>query len=460
VGCRPATAAPEGPAHRPAVPPAVRRVTTVVALWGVTAALLAGYATRHHGFDLDIYRDALHWWWDGNSLYTYRQPRAGGLGFVYPPFAALVLTPFAVLPFTASQLAMTAVNLTIVAVGGWWLARPVAARLGWPDWFTVALVLPLGVALEPVRETLGFGQVNLLLAALVLLDATLLVQGRRAVAGIGIGLAAAIKLTPAIFLLYLALGRQWRPALNAAAAAAGATLVAAAVDLPVSWQFWTQTVWATSRIGRPDSTPNQSLLGLVARLADDPAPPRWVWLVGAAALLGVGMTRALRAHAAGRELTAFTLVGLTGCLLSPISWTHHLVWVVPAVVLLAGEARDRRRWRPVLAAGVVYVVFASSVVWWRRRDAFHHWDLGPLGIVQENLYVLVVIALVLLLPTGSGRNGDQATTSTRPVSRSYRPPITTRSASSGSARRRSTVSRVWARTVFSTRSPGRPTAAR
>ncbi|HEY0486041.1 MAG TPA: glycosyltransferase family 87 protein [Mycobacteriales bacterium] len=367
-----------------------RRVLTavVVAVWAVTGAALVGFAGRHHGFDLTIYRGALHSWWDGTGLYAYHHPGYGGMGFVYPPFAALVLSPLALLPAGAALGAVTVVNLVILAGCGWWLARP----LGLPGWFTVALVLPLGVALEPVRDTLGFGQVNLLLAFLVLVDGWLLARGRRDVAGFGIGVAAAIKLTPAVFVVYLLLRREWRPAANALAAAAAATLLAAAVDWRTSWQFWTSMLWDTSRVGRSDSTPNQSLLGLVARLYDDSTPPRWPWLLAVLVVLAVGLARAVRAE---DRVAALTVVGLTGCLVSPISWVHHLVWVGPAIVVLL------RARRPV-AAVATYGLAVSSIVFWWRRAAPHHWDLGLAGMVQENAYVLLLLALVLWLPTRSG----------------------------------------------------------
>lgn len=389
----------------------VRRLAVVAAVWLVVWPLLAAFATRHRGFDLGIYRDAMHWWWDGHSLYTYRQPRIDGLGFTYPPFAAIALTPLGVLPFPVARIVLMAVNLLIVTVGGWWLARPATARLGWPDWFTLALLLPLGVALEPVRETVGFGQVNLVLALLVMLDAVLLLQRRRLVAGVGIGLATAVKLTPAVFLVYLVASRQWRAAVTAAGTLVVAVGVAAAVDWRTSWQFWTETLWTTSRVGRYDSTPNQSVMGLLARLADDPLPPAWLWAASCVVLLGLGLARAVRAHRHGDEITAFVLVGLTGCLLSPISWTHHLVWVYPAVLLLGAAAVFRRSWRYAVAGAATYGVFASSVIWAWRRSAPHHWDLGAAGIVQENAYVLALVALVALLPV-------------RPLGRSpRRPPL-------------------------------------
>jgi alpha-1,2-mannosyltransferase len=240
--------------------------------------------------------------------------------------------------------------------------------------------------------------VNLVLALLVMLDAVLLLQRRPAVAGVGMGLAAAIKLTPVVFLVYLVVSRQRRAAATAVGTVVAATLLAAAVDWRTSWQFWTETLWTTSRVGRYDSTPNQSAMGLLARLADDPLPSAWLWALACVLLLALGLTRAVRAHRRGDEITAFVIVGLTGCLLSPISWTHHLVWVYPAVLLLGTAAVFRRSWWYLVAAAATYGVFASSMVWLWRRNAPHHWDLGLPGIVLENAYVLGLIALVALLP--------------------------------------------------------------
>ena len=42
---------------------------------------------------------------------------------------------------------------------------------------------------------------------------------------------------------------------------------------------------------------------------------------------------------------------LTGLLVSPISWDHHWVWIVPALALLADAAVRAMRRRPVGATG-------------------------------------------------------------------------------------------------------------
>ena len=73
-----------------------------------------------------------------------------------------------------------------------------------------ALLGVMCMFLEPVRTTLYFGQINLVLMLLVLWDTA---RGERSrLKGIGVGIAAGIKLTPAYFILYYLAARQWRAA--------------------------------------------------------------------------------------------------------------------------------------------------------------------------------------------------------------------------------------------------------
>jgi alpha-1,2-mannosyltransferase len=367
------------------------------------------YGPNHGFFDLKVYRGAIRWWLDGRPLYEFTQGRTS-YGFTYPPFAAFCLLPLALLPLPAAATVLTAAGVAVVVVGTGWLVAPVARRHGWPAWFTVAVALPVVVVVEPVRETLGFGQVNLLLAALVLADVVALRRGSRW-AGLGIGLATAVKLTPGVFLLYLVLTRRWRPAFVAAGAALGATLLAFGVAPGTSWRYWTSTLWDTSRVGLLDKTANQSIQGLLARTTDGGT---LLWAALAAVVLAAALWRAVRAHRSGDELVGVTLAGLGACLVSPISWTHHLVWVVPAVVVLVDVAAGtplsaaappwlRTRARAVAAGAaagalVVLAVFVSSVVWYFEQhpaeEAEGIWTWAP----GENAYTVVLLALVLLLP--------------------------------------------------------------
>jgi alpha-1,2-mannosyltransferase len=264
----------------------------------------------------------------------------------------------------------------------------------------------------------------------VLLDVAALRRGRRW-AGAGIGLATAVKLTPGLFVLYLLLTGRRRAAGVAAGTAVAATLLAAAVAPGTSWQFWSAVLWDTSRVGRLEKTANQSLLGMLARLADPASPSRAVWLVLVAAVLALAAWRVRQAARAGNDVVGVTLTGLTACLVSPISWTHHLVWVLPALVVLADVAAGtplhagaprRLRTRPgavAAAAGagavVVLAAFGSSVVWFFEQhppeEAEGIWTWAP----GENAYTVLLLALLVALPiTSGGPCGGRRTAPARP----------------------------------------------
>jgi alpha-1,2-mannosyltransferase len=391
--------------------PTVVRLAVVGVLVAAAAVYLQHlvYGPNHGFFDLKVYRGAIGWWLDGRPLYEFTQGRTT-YGFTYPPFAALCLLPLALLSQQAAAVVLTAAGAALVAAGTWWLVAPVARRHGWPPWFAAAVALPVVVVLEPVRETLGFGQVNLLLAALVVADVVALRRGARW-AGAGIGLATAVKLTPAVFVLYLVGTRRWRPACVAVGTFLGATLLASAVAPGTSWRYWTSTLWDTSRVGLLDKTSNQSIQGLLARTTDS---GKVLWAALAALVLATALWRAVRAYRSGDELVGVTLVGLAASLVSPISWTHHLVWVVPAALVLVDVAAGtplsgsapswlRARGRVVVAGAAVGALavgaaFGSSVVWFFEQhpaeEAEGIWSWAP----GENAYVVVLLALVLLLP--------------------------------------------------------------
>ena len=359
----------------------------------------------HHTFDLRVYRGAVRWWLEGRPLYDFVRPNTEK-GFTYPPFAVLVLLPVGLGTETTATILLTALSGGLVVLTTWWLVAPIATRHGVPRWVAVGVAVPLVVALEPVRETLGWGQIDLVIAALVLADVVALRRGR-AWAGAGIGLATAIKVTPGLFLAYLIVTRRWRAAAVAVGVFGVTVLAGFAVD--PSLRYWTSVLWQTSRVGPPADLNDQSLLGLLARLAAPSAPSSVLWLVVAGLALAVGITRAAMLHRRGDDLAGVTVIGLTAGLISPISWVHHLYWVVPAVVVLvdvaagtpvAGPAARRHPRAARAAAGILALVvvgaFAGSLIWY-----FQRLPAGPWTTAGENAYVLIVLALVLVLPARS-----------------------------------------------------------
>lgn len=373
-----------------------RRVATVAGI-AVAAAAFAILASARHGFfDLRVYYGAINYWVSGSgSLYDFVVPNSY-YGFTYPPFAALVMTPMAVLSLPVTQVVSVAATVPATLLVLWWLIGPTARRERWTGWYALGLAAALTIAFEPVRETVNFGQVNLLLLALVGGDLLFGVARGRRWGGIGIGLATAIKLTPGVFIVYLLVTKRWRAAIVASATAAGATLLAAAVSPAMSMVFWTEALWNTDRVGDLAFISNQSLQGAVARLNPE-HPSTALWAVLALAALVFWAIRCRRAVAAGDELAGFALTGVLGCLISPVTWVHHLVWLGPALVLLVDRAAaaDTRRRRVGLLtfAGVVYVLLCSRLVW-GFATAYH---TVP-GWLLSNAYVWASIALLIGLP--------------------------------------------------------------
>ncbi len=392
------TTAREAP--RRAVAPGRAAIVAAVAV--VVALGHYWYGNRHNYYDLRIYYDAIRWWAAGHPLYSFSHydPIQGPLGFTYPPFAALLMYPMAWVPVRVVVAVMLLASFAALAVTTAWLVIPLADRHGWPRWFVLGLALPLATALEPIRETITFGQINLLLAVLVVGDLLRLVPRQSRWAGAGVGLATAIKLTPGIFIVYLLVTRRWRAAATAAGTATGATLLAALVAPHESWRYWTFTVWQANQVGHLDRIPNQAVWGTLLRLAAPHQPSRLVWLGLVALIAGYGLWRAARAARAGDELVGMTLAGLVGVLISPVSWQHHLYWFLPAVVVLVDAAASPGRyrgWSAGLAAAVWLTVSVGVIASFDYGLSYRWLDTVP-GFLISNWYLLLMLLLIPLLP--------------------------------------------------------------
>ncbi|MCG5465929.1 glycosyltransferase 87 family protein [Micromonospora sp. NPDC053740] len=372
------------------------QVVGVVVLAAAVTGFLAVAAVRHGFFDLKVYYGALTWWvHDGGEIYDYLKPGTQ-YGFTYPPFAALVMLPMAYLPWTAAIVVSVLASVATTAVLIWWLVDPIARRAGWTRWFALAVALCLAAAFEPMRETVNFGQVNTLLLFLVAVDLLRLLPAGNRWAGVGIGLATAIKLTPGVFIVYLLVTGRWRAALTASGTAGGVSLLAAALFPDASREFWTEALWNTGRVGELAFVSNQSLRGVVARL--DPEHPSTVlWLLLVLGTLALWAWRSRAAVVAGDEATGLALTGAVMCLVSPVTWVHHLVWLLPALILLVDNAMaapaGRRRQVLLAAATIGYAVLISRTVWLWEKDF-----TGVDGFLGSNAYVWVSLALLAFLP--------------------------------------------------------------
>ena len=362
------------------------RRSIVIAGAVLTLAMLSSFVRLFAGtqvLDLGVYLSGGHAVLHGLDLYG---PGVGirQYGFTYPPFAAALFALPSLLPLGLAILLMTIVSLISLATMVQLSAADLVRRLG-AEGSTVALLTVVAmVASQPVRTTLWNGQVELLLAAMVMVD-LLPMRGRRG-QGVLVGIAAAIKLTPLIFIGYLLLVRRGR-----AAVVAGATFVVVSVGtwmaLPGdSRHYWTRNLFNGAGIGDISRPSNQSILGVARRLlGPGPAGPVWAVLIVPTAVIGLGL--AVRIHAEQRESMAVAVVGITGCLISPVSWSHHWVWFVPWVAGVAASAG--RRTTIVRVATAVFMVYIVGINVVPQR-AVEAWT--PTRLVLENAYVLAVVA--------------------------------------------------------------------
>jgi alpha-1,2-mannosyltransferase len=354
----------------------------VLACVVVAASLWLRWSPRAPFLDVDVevYARA------GRSLLDHRTLYAatGELPFTYPPFAAILFVPLGLAGDAAPTVMFGAGLLAYV------IALAVVGRSAGLSMPLIVLLGLGGLALEPVFRTFSLGQVNLVLMAFVVID---LLAGGRRWSGIGVGIAAAVKLTPAFFVLWFVIRRDV-PALARSAAvfvvAGGLGFLVAPGD---SARFWSGRESALATVGDEQLTgANQSVRAVVVRLLADRAPS-W-WLVGplvlAAAALSVVAARRTRACPA----LSVGCLALGALLVSPVSWTHHWVWFAP---LAAGLVAVRR-------AAVAWLVCAVAFVapmWLSGRSGKTALGAPPGDQLLDASYVVLAVGLLLWLAVRS-----------------------------------------------------------
>jgi alpha-1,2-mannosyltransferase len=408
-------AAPPSASPRPAVrgfagllrPPASRwALAALVAVnLAAVAAFLVSYSRHGAGFgpyriDLGVYRMGGQTWLHGGDL--YRQILVTGglrLPFTYPPVAAVVLAPLALLPVTVAGTVLTVASVAlagvVLAVFVRRLAGPVARSL-----WAAAWLLPAALLLEPVRSSLAYGQINIVLMALVTLDA--LTTAPRWPRGALTGLAAALKLTPAAFLLFFLLRRDYRAAARAGVSFAAVTAAGFFLAGPDSARYWTAIVFQTSRPGSPATATNQCLQAVLARAGLDPhtLPGAAAWLLLSALVL-VAAWRGMRyALASGQVCLALSLNAFAALLISPVSWSHHWVWAAPALLTLADLARRHRHRLAGAAAAAGLILFTAAPQWWLAKFAGPEPNWTPWQQAIGSSYVFFAALILLLAACG------------------------------------------------------------
>jgi len=362
-----------------------------VPLLGFVAAALVVHLGDHF-LDLEVYRLGVRAWLSGGDLYGPLPTTSAGivLPFIYPPFAALLLVPLTLSGWACAWISMLVISLASLGV-----TLYVVLRRLWPSGggagalAAVSVLFPPSLALEPVLQTFEFGQVNLLLMAMVAVDC--LAPRTRWPRGLLVGLAAAIKLTPAVFVLYFVLRRDYRSTLVAALGAAAATAASALVAPAASVRYWTGGP-AAGVSGSPFFT-NQTFQAVLVRAGVDGPDMKAAWLLASALLLCLALP-AIRRAPAPLALVATAGVGL---LVSPTSWSHHWVWIAPALLVTgvtAGRSRSRA-WASATAVLLVAFVVAPFHLLPHDHEVELTWT--PAQQVVGAAYVIVTVALYVAL---------------------------------------------------------------
>lgn len=248
------------------------------------------------------------------------------------------------------------------------------------------------IGLEPVLSTVNLGQINLLLMALVVIDC-LAVRDRR-LRGLLVGVATAIKLTPAVFVLYFLLRRDWRSAANSAVAFVVLAALGFAFAPTDSVEYWFHALTDPSRIGGLAYGPNQSFRGLLHRLNPSPEAISLLWL-GLSAL--AMLLAVLIAHGTRDNLLALLVIAAGGLLASPVSWSHHWVWCVPALLLLAARVRTWSH-RTLLAGAVLLFCTSPFTLLPHSEDRELRWTFWQ--HIPGNVYVWLAFGALVVLAVG------------------------------------------------------------
>jgi alpha-1,2-mannosyltransferase len=322
------------------------------------------------------------------------------LPFTYPPFAAIVFYPLHLLPFGLVafvwQIGIVAALYGVVRVSQRLMGQQARRRVA-------MLWTAVGIWTEPLRSTFDYGQVNVVLVLAVLCA---VLSTRWWVSGLLVGLAAGVKLTPAAAGLYFLGARRWAAVLFSAVVFFATVGVSWLVVGAQARRYFTELLGDAGRVGPIGTSFNQSWRGGISRILGHDAG------FGPLVLIGIGVTAVLAVLAwrsiggAADRLGGIVVVSLFGLVLSPISWTHHWVWLIPLMMwLLHGplSARLGARilgwgWLALTVVGVPWLLsFAQPSIWEIGRP----WYLAWAGLV----YIVATLATLAWIAVSRRESG-------------------------------------------------------
>ncbi len=343
------------------------------------------------------------------SLYHYvyaDQTPDFPLPFTYPPFAAVVFYPLHLLPF--GLVAFCWQVGTIAALYGVVRISQRLIGVGAGEGHRLAMLwTAIAIWLEPLRSTFDYGQINVVLVLVILFA---VYTTRWWLSGLLVGLAAGVKLTPAITGLYFVGARRWGAAVFSGVVFFATIGLSALVIGDETRQYFTDLIFKTDRIGPMCTIFNQSWRGGVCRIVGHDAgysPPVLIGIAVIAILSGLAWRALSKGVNTPDRLGTLLVVELFGLLVSPISWTHHWVWLVPLMIwLLHGPLSQRLGarilgwvWLVLSIIGVPWLLsFFQPTIWQNGRA----WSLAWGGMV----YIVATLATLAWIAASGTRTAS------------------------------------------------------
>lgn len=334
---------------------------------------------------------------------VYADGLVGKLPFTYPPFSAWLFSAFSQVPAVVGAvlwqfgafLLLLIILVAIVAERGY---RVNGATVGFATLLGIA-----SFALVPIREGFFFGQINLLLMALVAADVLRSPANRwRSDIGIATGVAAGIKLVPAFFWLVFIVRRQWW-ALARSVAAFFVTVGIGFLFVKDAGTYWAEKVLDSSRVGEAINPGAQSLGVVLERSFHTES--KLFWALGCVLILGVTIAVLWQAHRQDHRTAELGFAGVALVMVSPFSWMHHWVWVVPVLLCVADQVITWvPRWWGTLLAILAVAVCAVPFITRHIAPAMGLWHQvrwpGPfaMGYVLWGMVLLMLAVAVLWWP--------------------------------------------------------------
>ena len=319
---------------------------------------------RRYGMDLQVYRDALNSWRSGNSPYlaTFTQSH---LAFTYPPFALLALSPLTWASFPITQWLLWTASVTAATGSIVLVLRDMGAEVTQRllcksfAWSCVSVI-----ALEPARSGIDYGQIEFILMFIVVADLLVMASPYR---GIGIGLAAAVKITPLVFVIVLVVSRDLKSVIRATVSFLAWTALSWLFWPGLSRVYWFHDVSHPARVGTIAYGGNQSWYAILHRPPFPASGSGFAWLLLSFITLAVSTFVAWRCVSINQKAPAIVSIALAGLLISPISWTHHWIWIllIPAL-MVCYRSSDVPQSVRIMLWGLIVLTIAAPYWWFSR----------------------------------------------------------------------------------------------